>query len=176
MKTDLIRRLENYLSTATKPYKKIIFVCIGTDRSTGDSFGPMVGSILKQSLNNDNIEIYGTIHNPVHAKNLINTLNNIDQENNLVIAVDACLGNNIGKILIKNAPIKPGSAMGKKLGSVGDISIKGIVNEDVNSDFVFKTMQNTRLSVVWDLAELTADVIVSTFSKPALKEIACIAE
>lgn len=176
MKTDLISRLETYLSTATKPYKKIIFVCIGTDRSTGDSFGPMVGSILKQSLDHENIEIYGTIHEPVHAKNLIDTLNSIDQENNLIIAIDACLGNNIGKVLIENKPIRPGAAMGKKLGSVGDISIKGIVNEDRNSDLVFKTMQNTRLSVVWDLAELATDVIVSTFSRQALKEVACEAQ
>ena len=30
----------------------IVFVCIGTDRSTGDSLGPLVGTLLKEKKNN----------------------------------------------------------------------------------------------------------------------------
>src|SRR5690625_4070297 len=53
--------------------QKIIVLCIGTDRSTGDSLGPLTGTFLSQmSLNH--IDIFGTLHRPVHALNLEKTL------------------------------------------------------------------------------------------------------
>ena len=53
--------------------RPIIFVCIGTDRSTGDSLGPLVGYKLKY-LSKNNIYIYGTLENPIHAKNMVDSL------------------------------------------------------------------------------------------------------
>ena len=44
-----------------------MFLCIGTDRATGDALGPLVGSyLLKNGLEN----VYGTVDEPVHAENL----------------------------------------------------------------------------------------------------------
>lgn len=171
---ELRKSLEKALKKVEKTYNKIIFICIGTDRSTGDSYGPIVGSMLKQKINDKNIEIYGTIHEPVHAKNLLYILETIDLKNNLVIAIDACLGetNQVGKIFINNKPIRPGAGMDKNLGCVGDISIRGIVN--LYSDFMsFEVVQNTRLSVVYDLAKLTFDIIYRTFKDKLLDEVAC---
>ncbi|KEH91636.1 hypothetical protein Z962_p0010 (plasmid) [Clostridium botulinum C/D str. BKT12695] len=145
------------LERVEKPYNKIIFVCIGTDRCTGDSYGPIVGSMLKQIKS---IEVYGTLHEPVHATNLKNALQNIDLNNNLIIAVDAALGDidKFRKISIKNKPIRPGNAIGKNLGLVGDISIRGFIG--LKSDFAcFEIIQNTRLSLVYDLAKLTFETI-----------------
>lgn len=53
--------------------KNLIIVCVGTDRSTGDSLGPLTGSILERRINN-RVDIWGNINNPVHAKNLDNTI------------------------------------------------------------------------------------------------------
>src|SRR5699024_11577215 len=43
--------------------------CIGTDRSTGDSLGPLTGTFLTE-LNPKHLTIYGTLHHPVHATNM----------------------------------------------------------------------------------------------------------
>lgn len=32
------------------PHQPIVLVCVGTDRSTGDSLGPLVGTQLKKSM------------------------------------------------------------------------------------------------------------------------------
>ena len=42
--------------------RPIIFLCIGTDRSTGDSLGPIVGHKLR-NLKITNIFIYGSLSN-----------------------------------------------------------------------------------------------------------------
>ncbi|NFF66785.1 spore protease YyaC [Clostridium sporogenes] len=167
---NLYSSFKEALEKVEKPYNKIIFICIGTDRSTGDSYGPIVGSMLKQ---NKNIEVYGTLHEPVHAMNLKNTLENIELNNNLIIAVDAALGSidKVKKIFIENKPIRPGKGVGKNLGSVGDISIKGIIGLKSDST-CFEIIQNTRLSVVYDLAKLTFETIYRVLEEKALNEVA----
>src|SRR5206468_11598946 len=52
----------------------VVYLCIGTDRSTGDYLGPMVGTYL-DGLGYANV--YGTIDNPTHAMNLSEILNNL---------------------------------------------------------------------------------------------------
>ena len=37
----------NELKKFNNEYSKFIFLCIGTDRMTGDCFGPLVGSKIK---------------------------------------------------------------------------------------------------------------------------------
>src|SRR5690349_12433802 len=67
--------------TFTKP---IVILCIGTDRSTGDSLGPIVGSKLIEQVSSSNtIHIFGTLKNPVHAVNLEETIAkiNLDYQN-----------------------------------------------------------------------------------------------
>ena len=41
-------------------YKDIIILCIGTDRSTGDCLGPLVGHKLKL-IQYKNVYVYGTL-------------------------------------------------------------------------------------------------------------------
>ncbi|MGE5474019.1 MAG: spore protease YyaC [Ignavibacteriales bacterium] len=141
-------------------YEQIVILCIGTDRCTGDSFGPLVGYKLS-SVTNENIILYGTLDNPVHAKNLEEIIENIYETYSkpLVVAIDACLGRNehIGYITIVEGPIKPGIGVNKELPEIGDISITGIVNFSGFMEFV--VLQNTRLSLVMRMADLTADGI-----------------
>lgn len=147
--------LNKVLSNKLKKNKTIVILCIGTDRSTGDCLGPLVGHKLKVLLR-DNIYLYGTLENPVHAKNLEETISTINSEhpNALVIAIDACLGDikNIGKIYIKEEPLSPGAALNRDLPKIGDISITGIVN--ISGAFEFIVLQNTRLHTVMLLSDV----------------------
>jgi putative sporulation protein YyaC len=156
--SNLVNSLKSAISNVKKPYKKIIFACIGTDRSTGDSYGPIVGTMLKKR----GYEVYGTLKSPMHAQNLEFVLKNIDMKNNLVIAIDASLGEqeDIGKIKIKNKSVRPGAGVNKNLPKCGDIGIIGIVNKDFgSSNCNFLKLQNTSLGGVVDLAENTVNII-----------------
>lgn len=41
---------DRFLQTIPFDDQNVTFCCIGTDRSTGDSLGPIVGSFLKDSI------------------------------------------------------------------------------------------------------------------------------
>ena len=146
--------LLNELQPVLKLNRPIVFFCIGTDRSTGDSLGPLVGYKLKHFSKN-NFYIYGTLENPIHAKNIAFILNEIKSkfQNPYIIAIDSCLGslNNIGKVFIQKKPLIPGLALNKELPPVGEMSITGIVN--VSGSFEFLVLQNTRLNTVMNLAD-----------------------
>lgn len=135
----------------------LIIVCVGTDRSTGDSLGPLVGTQL-QRYNIDGLHLYGTLDQPVHAMNLKDTLAQIQSEYNnpFIIAIDACLGQltSVGCIQIGSGPVKPGAGVNKELPPVGDMHITGIVN--VGGFMEYFVLQNTRLSLVMNMAEVIA--------------------
>ncbi|WP_291560303.1 MULTISPECIES: spore protease YyaC [unclassified Clostridium] len=143
-----------------KSNRDIVILCIGTDRSTGDSLGPLVGEKLKFLIRNK-VHIYGNLENPVHAKNLVETIENINTlyPNAFIIAVDASLGSlsNVGKVIIESKPLNPGSALNKDLPAVGDLSITGIVN--ISGALEFMVLQNTRLYIVMKLADVIASGI-----------------
>jgi putative sporulation protein YyaC len=151
--------LRDHLSLKIKPIVKekrpIVLLCIGTDRSTGDSLGPLVGDKLK-FLNRDKVSLYGNLEYPVHAKNLCSTIDEIKSlyTNPYIIAIDACLGSlsNVGKVIVEDKPLSPGAAMNKNLPQVGDLSITGIVN--ISGALEFMVLQNTRLYTVMLLAEV----------------------
>ena len=150
-------------------YKKnrpIVFLCIGTDRSTGDSLGPLVGDKLK-FLIRDNVSLYGNLEKPVHAKNLCEVIEEINRKhpNPFIIAIDACLGSlqNVSKIYIENKPLSPGAALNKDLPLVGHISITGIVN--ISGALEFMVLQNTRLFTVMQLADIISKGIYHSILK-----------
>lgn len=152
-------------------FEEIIILCIGTDRCTGDSFGPLVGYKLS-GITNNNIIIYGTLDNPVHAKNLEENIAYIydTYRKPFVIAIDACLGRSehIGCITLTDGSIKPGIGVNKELPEVGDISITGIVNFSGFMEFV--VLQNTRLRDVMKMADLTANGIKSAMWRYCLQK------
>ena len=138
----------------------IIIMCIGTDRSTGDSLGPLVGTMLEQKGALP-FYVYGTLKDPIHAVNLEEKIKDIQQQHkhSFIIAVDACLGRvkNIGMVTVEKGSLKPGAAVNKNLPSVGDAHITGIVN--VSGFMEFLVLQNTRLHLVMNMAETIATSI-----------------
>lgn len=145
---------EKLLSRELLADRPKIIVCIGTDRSTGDSLGPIVGSRLHE-LNHRYFKVLGTLENPVHAGNLTEYIKVIeDLHNPFVLAVDACLGNveNVGYINIGEGSLKPGAGVNKHLPSVGNLHITGVVN--VGGFMEYFVLQNTRLNMVMKMARL----------------------
>ncbi|MDF2608440.1 MAG: hypothetical protein K0S34_2642 [Bacillales bacterium] len=162
---------ENYASSKVCSYlldlipftthKELVIVCIGTDRCTGDSLGPIIGTKL-QEQRVSNFNIYGTLEDPVHALNLQETLDLINNsyDSPYVIGIDACLGKkeNIGAVQINDGPVIPGAAVNKKLPPVGNMHISGIVN--IGGFMEFSVLQNTRLSIVMNLANVISDSLI----------------
>lgn len=142
-------------SCMTNEYQDIVFVCIGTDRSTGDSLGPLVGHKLKE-IKYGNVHVFGNLDSPVHAKNLDETVKLImdKYKKPFIIAIDACLGKteHVGHITVGTGSLKPGSAVNKDLEPIGNMHITGIVNFSGMMDFLI--LQNTRLGLVMKIADI----------------------
>jgi putative sporulation protein YyaC len=136
------------------PNQPWVIMCIGTDRSTGDSLGPIVGTQLLE-VNFYAFKVFGTLEKPVHATNLSDHLQTIESlYNPFIIAVDACLGNidNVGNINIGEGALTPGAGVNKSLPSVGNLHITGVVN--VGGFMEYFVLQNTRLSIVMKMAKI----------------------
>ncbi|NHN31192.1 spore protease YyaC [Paenibacillus agricola] len=138
----------------------VIFVCIGTDRSSGDSLGPLVGTFLR-GIGYGNV--VGTLDDPTHAVNLAERVAGLPA-GKTVIAIDACLGqsSSVGLLNAHKGAIKPGAGVGKThLPEVGDYAISGVVN--VGGFMEYFVLQNTRLSVVMKLAKDITSALVNIF-------------
>ena len=65
--------LYDLFTSYQKSFNELVILCIGSDRITGDSLGPLVGhSLSKTPLKSTHI--YGTLTQPVHALNLNKTI------------------------------------------------------------------------------------------------------
>lgn len=132
----------------------VVFLCIGTDRSTGDSLGPLIGYKLK-GKNMRKIQIMGTLERPVHAMNLDQSVMTmgLHYPNHVIVAVDASVGyqDHVGCITLGRGALRPGLGVSKELPEVGDIFITGIVGGCGNYDPLM--LQSVRLSVVMRMAD-----------------------
>lgn len=137
----------------------VVFICIGTDRSTGDALGPLVGTYLS-GIGYTNV--VGTIDDPTQAMNLDERVEELPA-GKTVIAIDAALGavHSVGTMAVINGPLKPGAGVGKDLPYVGDYSINATVN--ISGYREYEVLANTRLSVVMKLARDITSAIVNTF-------------
>lgn len=155
---DSVSRISSTLRQCILHYQdswsELIFLCIGTDRVTGDCLGPFVGQKLS-SYSGSGFSVYGTLFHPVHALNLSEMSDYIHSHHPkaLIIAIDASLGEkkHLGYVTIANGALHPGAAIHKQLPSVGHIHITGIVN--VSGVLEQLTLQTTRLSTVVFLAD-----------------------
>ena len=137
-----------------KNKRGVVFLCIGTDRSTGDSLGPLIGYKLRQ-MRLPKTTVFGTLERPVHAMNLERYLSvlNTCYKDDLIIAVDASVGSreHIGFVTLGKGALKPGLGVSKELRAVGDIFITGIVGSCGNYDPLM--LQSVRLSIVMQMAD-----------------------
>ncbi|MNZ55000.1 hypothetical protein D3C78_729180 [compost metagenome] len=163
----LINRLTTMLEQLSDS-RPIVIVCVGTDRSTGDALGPLIGASLSK-YGCPHFTLYGTLEEPVHAMNLDDTLTEINRRfhNPFVIGIDACLGqvSSVGCIQVGFGPVRPGAGVNKELPPVGDIHITGIVN--VGGFMEYFVLQNTRLHLVIKMADIISLSLFTAISNHA---------
>ena len=146
----------------------VVFICIGTDRMTGDSFGPLVGTKIEEKLkeyNISNVNVYGTLNKNVCYTNINETLNIVKNRhpNSCIIAIDSALGEkeDIGSIIIKKDQMHIGKGLNKKRIEIGDISIKAVVAKNSKlPNHNFYLLQNVSLNEVMKLSNIVAKGIV----------------
>lgn len=156
MPTDTIDTLEldcALLSLGERP----VILCIGSDRVTGDCLGPIVGQMLIER--NANAFVYGNLTRPVTALNLKESIVGIKKRHadKKILAVDSSVGklSDVGKIRVAFGSIAPGSADGKKLPKVGDVSVTATV-----TDLSKTPLSAVRLGIVYSLARKVTDRIL----------------
>ena len=171
--------------------RELVWVCVGTDRSTGDSLGPFVGTMLTEA---GVPNVYGTLDHPVHALNLAKTLERIEEAHPdaCIVGIDACLGKakSVGSMELRDGALEPGAGIGKVLPSVGDYNIIGVVNSwdraldypwkmtigstgyDVGGFMEHVVLQNTRLSLVIQMAKSITDFILRSLEVRTIEQVA----
>ena len=140
--------------------KELVVLCLGTDRSTGDSLGPVTGTFLSNCFNSEklpqNIPIYGSLWRPVHANNVAECINEIHQANDnpFVLSIDSCVSKEkpVGTIAISAETVSPGSSLARILPEVGDVSIFGVVAPvGVNQ---YELISSARLYMIMEMARI----------------------
>ena len=141
------------LGAAARP---VVFACIGTDRSTGDALGPLVGQRLVR-LGFEPAAVVGTLEEPLHALNLSERLKPMLKGSGkpLVVAIDAALGPmpSVGTVALRRGGLLPGQGVGKDLPRVGELALTATVNVQAGTLDV-QVLQSTRLFLVQELAEM----------------------
>ncbi|MFB5190903.1 spore protease YyaC [Alicyclobacillus fastidiosus] len=167
---DAARQLEEFLDQGLTLCRQsqILVVCVGTDRSTGDAFGPIIGSRMRTQARIPGVEVLGTLDEPVHAVNLGYTLERIQErykEAPFIIAMDACLGkfDHVGHITVEQGPLRPGAGVKKSLPEFGDLTVTGIVN--VSGFMEYFVLQNTRLGIVMKMCDIVVQSLHNSLQK-----------
>lgn len=162
----------NQFSKINDNYSDLVFLCIGTDRMTGDCFGPLVGNRIKKAIKKDkmNYVVYGDLEKPLIYSSVDKKLKEINEnyEKPCIIAIDAALSkeSNIGKILVKSDGIKLGKAINKEKNKIGNISIKAIIGKNYKRiDKNMELLQNTSLNFVMNLVDIVSEGILEIIEK-----------
>ncbi|OAA85085.1 spore protease YyaC [Clostridium ljungdahlii] len=142
---------------------KTIIVNIGTDGVLGDCIGPLLGSMLVgMGLQ---IPVIGTLNDPIHAGNCTFKILEIKKKfaGYKVVAVDSCLGKNVGYIKMEKGSIKVGAGISKKYAEVGDVFIKAIVaGEESAKKFA---QLKIRLRYIYNMSLVIAEAILYASKK-----------
>ncbi|KEO83247.1 spore protease YyaC [Tumebacillus flagellatus] len=157
---DLTQRLFQFFPN-DMTNRDILFLCIGTDKATGDCLGPLLGTYL-QEAGYDNV--IGTLDAPCHGVNLHTIVNSLPV-NKQVIAIDACLGPeaNIGTFELRNGPLRAGEGTGNDQRPIGDYSILGFVNVHThNMKINRENLQSTSFGFV---RKMTQDLKIALMAR-----------
>lgn len=161
--TNLLNKFQN---------KQLVFLCIGTDRCTGEALGPIVGSMLLDIGPTFPGVVIGNLEYPVHAENLSRTVEYIQYHHPeaCIIAIDAALGRekSIETVDIVPEQLHPGAALNCSLPAVGDISI--IANVNVGGYMEFDVLRSTRLYRIMRMSNFIVNVVTRTVSNHTGKQ------
>jgi putative sporulation protein YyaC len=140
----------------------IYVIGIGSSRISGDSLGPFVGTLLKNSFP-ERLTVLGNLQSPLDATTLLPELSTFTfRKNSFIIAVDAVLGSEdvVNSIVVNDGPIVPGIGLGNILPPIGDCSITGVVLE--NDPALKNSLLCTDLNLIYTMATSIAKGISLT--------------
>lgn len=145
---------------------KLLFLCIGSEKISGDSVGPIVGSLLKDKYKLP-FPVLGTEDKPVNGINLPHYVDNIRTyfPEHKIIAIDSAVGSkrDMWSVKIKKGGVVAGGAIASKNPRIGDIGILAVVGEK-NSD-VLSTLLEAPVDEIERMAEYIAGLIYNVFKK-----------
>lgn len=159
--------LAEFLQTVGKivPSRDIVIpLCIGTDRSTGDAFGPLLGTRL---VAYGWQHVVGTMDDPCDANRLSAAVSSIP-EGSIVLAFDACLGKeeDIGKFSVLAGPLQPAAATSQgasRHAPIGHFSVAAIVGR--KSIKPLWELQSASLRMVMQMANAAADAMQAAWER-----------
>ena len=161
-------RLAGYIRDALDALHRrdqpVTVVCVGTDRSSGDALGPLVGTFLKE-VGPCPFYLLGTLDQPVHAGNLTEFWGEIQAASRQgpVVALDAVLGHVdcIGAVRVRPGPLAPAEGVRKKpLPHFGDVAVLGAINVGGFHAHAYDLVQHTRLGLVYPMAQLIRSALL----------------
>lgn len=162
--------VNNLKSKIDNKDKVIIFLCIGTNKVSGDSFGPIVGTNLQKMLkDNKKIKVLGNMNNPINA---LNVKENIEYINKMyidkyIIVIDSAVSdkNLIGEVFITRNKTILGKGINNKISEIGDISIKcSVCKDEYSSINNFISLQNVPKRFIKNLADMVSTGICEVIS------------
>ena len=141
---------------------EMTFLCIGTDRSSGDCLGPWIGTLLTEAGFE---RVVGTLEHPCDAEKLPEVMALLPSEGT-ILAIDACLGRpeSVGAYLVSAEPLIPARSVGRSFPPLGAYSIAGIVN--TAGPKPYWTLQTTSLYRVMNMAREAAEAIIRAWRSP----------
>ncbi|GIP24394.1 spore protease YyaC [Paenibacillus sp. J22TS3] len=142
--------------------ESLTFLCIGTDCSSGDALGPLVGTrLLYLGFPN----VIGTLAHPCDSSNFAERVRQIP-EGHSVIAIDACLGtpSSVGRYILGAGPLTPAGSVGGGLAAAGDYSIAAVVN--IRGLKPYSSLQMTSLHRVMNMVDEIAGAAADAFDMP----------
>lgn len=154
-------------------YSKLVFLCVGTKKVTGDLVGPMVGSMLNDLFFYEkkyDIKIFGTLNENVNFTNVLSILSLIEDnyKDSCVIVIDAALSKKeyIGNIFVTNNKIALGSSFYKEKIMVGDIGIKVVVGKNYEiSKLNYLCLNNVSNEFIYNISKIVSNGIMEAIKR-----------
>lgn len=137
-------------------FDSIVFICIGSNKVTGDCLGPLVGSYLKSMYK---ATVYGDMENPINYQNAEKIMKKVENNNggSLKVVIDSALGKNIGDIIIDDGKVEIGKGLNKNKNIYGDISIKVVVGKNYHNNI--KNIQELKNKNIEEIDKIAIDVV-----------------
>lgn len=147
----------------------VLFLCIGSEKISGDSLGPIVGTLLREKYKLP-YPVIGCEDMPVNGVNIDKYRKYVHRffPAHRIIAIDAALGGigDIGDIRYREGGVRAGGALGLNNSPVGELAILGVVGERGGEPM--QTLLNTPFEKVVMLAERIAQAINEVFGQSSL--------
>ena len=146
-------------------------ICIGCNNVIYDTVGPLIGTMVSE--HNRNINIFGTLDNPINGRNVDEYIEYYKNNNRKTsIAIDACRSSKIaseggeddyGNIKLSSSKLYPAAAFGKQTDGIGDYSVK--ITTCLPTIEGYGAYSSISLSSIYAYAKLISSLIVDAYDE-----------